>query len=105
LVVVAFLLAIACTFVFAYRAGRTARRLHAANEPIRAWMSIPFIAHTHRVPSSVLFDSIGVHPVGPRDRRSIRHIARQENRPVGDLIRQLQHVIDASTLPPGGPPK
>ncbi len=46
----AFALALAGTFVFAYRAGREARHIHAANEPIRPWMSIPFIAHAHHVP-------------------------------------------------------
>ena len=47
---VAFCLAIAGTLIFGVRAGRYARRLRTENEPIRAWMSVPFIAHTHHVP-------------------------------------------------------
>ncbi|MGA2771650.1 MAG: hypothetical protein ABSG26_12630 [Bryobacteraceae bacterium] len=101
----AFLLAIAGTFVFAYRAGRRARHIRAENEPIRAWMSVPFIAHAHHVPASVLFQAIGVHPQEAHDRRSVRHIAHDLNRPVPDLIAQLQRAIDAAAQPPGGHPR
>jgi hypothetical protein len=101
----AFLLAIAATFMFAYRAGRRARHLRAENEPIRAWMSVPFIAHTHHVPASVLFQAIGIQPRQPHDRRSVRHLAHDLNRPVPELIGQLQHAIDAAKQPPGSQPQ
>ena len=101
----AFLLAIAGTFVFATRAGRHARQIRAENEPIRGWMSVPFIAHTHHVPASVLFQAIGVQPRQPQDRRSVRHIARDINRPVTELMAQLQRAIDTAAQPPGGPPR
>jgi hypothetical protein len=101
---IAFVLAIAGTFLFAYRAGRRVRHIRAENEPIRAWMSVPFIAHSHHVPASVLFQAIGVHPQQPRDRRSVRHIAHDLKRPVPELIAQLQRAIDAAAhQPPGGP--
>lgn len=100
----AFVLAIAGTFVFASRASRRARQIRAENEPIHAWMSVPFIAHTHHVPASVLFQAIGVHPQEPRDRRSLRHIAHDVDRPVSELIAQLQRAIDAAQ-PPGGQPR
>jgi hypothetical protein len=100
----AFLLAIAGTFIFAYKAGQRARHIRTENEPIHAWMSVPFIAHTHHVPTSVLFKAIGVQPQAPHDRRSVRHIARDINRPVPDLIAQLQRAIDAALRSPGGPP-
>jgi hypothetical protein len=100
----AFLLAIAGTFYFAYRAGRSARRIRLESEPIRAWMSVPFIAHSHHVPPSVLFQAIGVEPRQPRDRRSVRHLAHDLKRPVPDLIAQLQHAIDAAPRTSGGPP-
>jgi membrane protein DedA with SNARE-associated domain len=99
----AFLLAIAGTFVFATRAGRRARQIHAANEPIREWMSIPFIAHAQHVPASVLFQAVGVQPNEPHDRRSVRHIARDLNRPVPELMARLQRAIDAAAQLPGGP--
>jgi hypothetical protein len=101
----AFLLAIAATFMFAYRAGRRARHLRAENEPIRAWMSVPFIAHTHHVPASVLFQAIGIQPRQPHDRRTVRHLAHDLNRPVPELIGQLQHAIDAAKQPPGSQPQ
>ena len=100
----AFLLAIAGTFVFAYRAGQRARQIRTENEPIHAWMSVPFIAHTHHVPASVLFQAIGVQPQAPHDRRSVRHIARDLNRSVPELIAQLQRAIDAALHPLGGQP-
>jgi len=78
--------------------------MHTAsvNEPIHGWMSIPFIAHTHHVPASALFQAIGVQPLKPRDRRSVRRIARELKRPVPELIAQLQRAIDAAR-PPFGP--
>jgi hypothetical protein len=101
----AFVLAMAGTIIFASRAGRRVRQIHTANEPIREWMSVPFVAHTHHVPASVLFQAIGVRPLEPHDRRSVRHIARELNRPVSQLIAQLQRAIDAAEQPPGGPPR
>ena len=101
----AFVVAITGTFVFAYRAGRRVRHIGAENEPIRAWMSVPFIAHAHHVPANVLFQAIGVRPQEPHDRRSVRHIAHDLNRPVPDLIAQLQRAIDAAAQPPPGHPR
>ena len=100
----AFLIAITGTFVFAYRAGRHARQIRSANEPIRAWMSIPFIAHTRHVPAQALFQAIGLQPE-PHDRRSIRHIAHDLKRPVPDLMSQLQRAIDAAAHSLGNQPR
>jgi hypothetical protein len=77
---VAFLVAIAGTFVFGYRAGRYAHRLRLENEPIRSWMSLPLI---------------GLEPV-PHDRRPLRAIARAEHRPVSDLIRDLDKALEST---------
>lgn len=101
----AFLMAMAGAFVFAVRAGRQARWLRMENEPIRPWMSVPFIAHTHHLPPSVLFQAIGVRPRQPHDRRSIRHLAHDLNRPVPELMFELQRALDAASHPPGGPPR
>jgi hypothetical protein len=104
-IALAFVLAICGAFLFASRASRRAHHLRGANEPIHAWMSIPFIAHTHHVPASVLFQAIGVQPLWPRDHRSVRHLARQLHRPVPEIIAQLQSAIDAAAQPPGGAPR
>jgi hypothetical protein len=53
----------------------------------------------------VLFQAIGVPPLQPRDHRSVRRIARELNRPVPELIAQLQRAIDAAAQPPGGSPR
>ena len=103
-IALAFLLAIAGALLFASRASRQAHHLRTANEPIHGWMSIPFIAHTHHLPASMLFEAIGVQPRQPHDHRSVRHIARELNRPVPEVIAQLQKAVDAAR-PPGGPPK
>jgi hypothetical protein len=104
LLALAFLLAIAIVFVFGYRAGRRAHLMRWANSPIRAWMSVPFVAHTHHVPIETLFDAVGVRP-NPRDRRSLRRIAREEKRPVEDLIHQLDAAIAKARGAPAPAPR
>jgi hypothetical protein len=100
----AFLLAVTGTFVFAFRAGKQARRIRTANEPIRAWMSIPFIAHTRHVPAPVLFQAIGIQPE-PHDRRPLRRLAHDLHRSVPDLTAQLQRAVDAAAHPSGNQPR
>jgi hypothetical protein len=100
----AFVLAITFTFVFAARAGRRLRQLRVADEPIHAWMSVPFIAHAHHVPASTLFQAIGVQPRVLPDRRSIRRIAHDLHRPVPELMADLQRAIAAAAPPRGGQP-
>ena len=81
------------TGLFAVRTVRRAIywRFHR-DETIRPWMSIPYVAHSYRVPPHVLYEALGIpHP--PRDRRPIRQIAREQNRPVGEVISVLQRAI------------
>lgn len=105
LVGLAFVLALAGTVVFASRAARHARHFRTENEPIHAWMSVPFVAHTHHVPAAELFQAIGVQPLEPRDRRSIRHLAHELNRPVPEVMAQLQRAIDDAKRSPDGHPR
>jgi hypothetical protein len=93
LLAAAFFLAIAATFFFGYRAGQTARRVRWQNEPIRSWMSVPFVANTHHVPERVLFGALHLEPK-PADHRPIRDIARSEKRPASELIRDLEDAIE-----------
>jgi hypothetical protein len=104
LLALAFVLAIAIVFVFGYRIGRQAREWRRANSPVRAWMSVPFIAHTHHVPVETLFQAIGVQP-HEHDRRALRRIAREEKRPVEDLIREIDQAIAKTRGSPAFPPK
>jgi hypothetical protein len=94
----ALVLALVGTFFFGYRAGRHARRLHWRNEPIRGWMSVPFIAHTHHVRAEILYQAIGVPP-REHDRRPVRAIAREEHRPVADVIRDLENAVASANRP------
>ncbi len=89
---VAFCVAIAATFIFGIRLSRHARRLRWENEPIRPWMSVPFIAHTHHVPARILYQAIGLEPE-PHDRRPLRMIAREQHRPVDDVVRDLERAL------------
>jgi hypothetical protein len=94
-----FCVAIAATFFFAFRAGHTARHFRGQNEPIRGWMSVPFIAHSRHVREEPLFRAIHVQP-DPRDRRPLRDIARSENLPVGELIRELDQAVASTARGP-----
>jgi len=102
---VVFLVALAATITFGYRASQHARRLRLENEPIRSWMSVPFIAHTHHVPPETLYQAIGVEP-HPHDRRPLRAIARAQNRPAAAVIRDLENALvragHTHPAPPGG---
>ncbi len=107
LVVALFLVAVVVTSLLMVRAVRRAVywRFHR-DEPIRAWMSVPYVAHSYRVPPHVLYKAIGL-PEDRRDKRPLREIAREQNRPVEILITELQDAITHSRPPyptPSPPP-
>ena len=81
------------TGLFAVRTVRRAVywRLHR-DEAIRTWMSVPYIAHSYRVPPHVLYEALGIAPQ-PHDRRPIREIAREQNISVERLITTLEEAI------------
>jgi hypothetical protein len=96
LVAVLFLVAVLVTSLFTIRAVRQSSRLRArADEPVQAWMSVPYIARSHRVPPPLLFQAIGVQPAAgpPPDRRPIGEIARVQGRPVEELISELNEAV------------
>ena len=92
-VILAFCLSIGAAFFFGYRASTMARQMRRQNEPIRAWMSVPFVAHAHHADPAILFQAIHL-PADPHDRRPIREIARDEHVPPAELIRDLQKALD-----------
>jgi hypothetical protein len=94
------------TGLFAVRTVRRAIywRLHR-DEVIRPWMSIPYVAHSYRVPPHVLYEALGIpHP--PHDRRPIKEIAKEQNRSIEEVVAALQGAIarERSVRPPNGPP-
>ena len=104
--IAALILVVLLTGLFAVRTFRRAVywRMHR-DEVIRPWMSLPYVAHSYRVPPRVLYDALKIeHP--PHDRRPIRQIAKEQNRPVNDLVKTLSDAIGrARQQPPSnGPP-
>jgi hypothetical protein len=104
LVLVMFLAALIFTGLFAVRAVRRAVYWHNhRDEPIRAWMNVHYVARSYGVPPYVLNKAIGLPPLA-RDRRPLREIAREQNRPVSALIAELQDAIIHSRPPYPPPP-
>src|SRR2546423_11499498 len=106
IVVGAFALVVLATGVFAVRTVRRAIYWRAhRDEVIRPWMSIPYIAHSYRLPPHVLYQSLGISPQ-QHDRRPLRQIAREQNRTVDEVISVLQTAIarERAQQPPGAPP-
>ncbi len=103
LLTLAFVLCLAVAVVFAVRAIHVASRLHE-EQPIRPWMTVPYVAHSYRVPSADLYQALGL-PSRPRDRRPLADIAREEHRPVDQLRAELYAAIRAarSSSPPEMP--
>lgn len=101
LLTLTFIAAIILTFVFGYRAGRVAHSIRWEKEPIHSWMNIRFIAHAHHVSPEVLYRAIGVEP-RKDDRRPLRRLAREQKRPVEQLIQQLNAAIEQKQSSPPG---
>ncbi len=113
LLILGFALSLAITGFFAVQAVRMAPH-RRRQEPIRSWMTIPYIAHSYQVPAHVLYQALGLTSV-THDRRPLLEIARQEKQPVQNLIFIIQAAISqyhltatpaptATPSPPGGTP-
>ena len=96
------------TGLFAVRTFRRAVywRLHR-DEVIRPWMSLPYVAHSYRVPPRALYEALNLdHP--PHDRRPIKKIAADQHKPVDEIIATLYQAIGrarqqpAPNAPPSG---
>jgi hypothetical protein len=102
-----FLVALVVAGLFGVRAFRRAAYWRAHRDVvIRPWMTVPYVAHSYRVPAPVLYEALGVKPVPPPDRRPLRLIAREQNRSVQELISELQEAIArerAAHPPPTSP--
>jgi hypothetical protein len=104
LLVLAFVASAALTVVFALRAVH--RRPHPKiDEPIRPWMTVIYVAHSHHVPPHLLYEALGLQHK-PHDRLTIARVAREQNRPVGSVITDLMKAIDHARLaePAPSPP-
>jgi len=108
LVVLAFVVVVSFTGLFAVRTVRRAVYWHRHHdETIRPWMSLGYIARSYGVPPWVLYQALGLPPkAGGPDRRPIREIAREQHRSVDEVIGILQDAIVHARppYPPPGPP-
>jgi hypothetical protein len=106
IVLAALALVILVTGLFAVRTVRRAMfwRTHR-EEVIRPWMSIPYVAHSYRVPPHVLYQALGIPPQ-PHDRRPLKQIAREQNRSVDEVTSVLQDAITRTraSQPTAAPP-
>ena len=99
-------LVILVTALFAVRTVRRAMfwRTHR-DEVIRPWMSIPYVAHSYRVPPHELYQALGIIPQ-THDRRPLKQIAREQNRSVDEVTSILQDAITRARAnqPTAAPP-
>jgi hypothetical protein len=94
------------TGLFALRTVRRAMYWRAHREEvIRPWMTIPYVAHSYRVPPHVLYQALGIIPQ-PHDRRPLKQIAREQNRSVDEVTSVLQGAIvrERANYPTAAPP-
>jgi len=97
LFILGFVVSLVIVVIFALRAFSHAPR-QRVNEPIRMWMTIPYISHSYHIPEYVLYQALGL-PFVPRDRRPLTVIARQQNRTIASVIAALQEAIKLSRPP------
>jgi hypothetical protein len=91
ILVLGLLLSLTVIVVFAIRAFNHVPRSRV-DEPIRPWMSVPYIAHSYHVPPHVLLAALGLPPK-PSDKRPIMVIARAQKRTVQMVEADLQNAI------------
>lgn len=98
--------ALVMTGLFGMRVIHSARHFRGDTaEEIRPWMPIRYIARSHDVPPHVLLESLGMTLDSPGSRAPLDEIARQQNRPVSELITTLDAAIkDFHAAPPGHHP-
>lgn len=90
---VIFALVVTVTGLFAVRTvRRTIYWRQHRDEQIRPWMTVPYVAHSYRIPPRVLYEALGI-PHRPGDRRPLKQIAREQNISVDQVIETLQRAI------------
>jgi hypothetical protein len=98
---VLFCLALGATIIAAVttlKAIQQFRQQHALTasgdvSTIRPWMTVPFIAHVYHVPENYLYQSLRISNPQPVRQATLRVLADRSNRPVNDVIHDLQKAI------------
>ncbi len=91
--VIALVVALGAAGALAYQAIHFGQKAHSGDESIRPWMSLPYIAHSRKVPQKILWIALGI-PAHSHDHRPIGRIARDQKRSVDDVISTLKSAID-----------
>lgn len=60
---------------------------------IRPWMTIPYIARFYHVPEAYLYRSLHIYDARPPHHATLRALAIRFNRPVDEVIDQIQTAI------------
>lgn len=76
------------------------------DEPIQAWMNIPYIGHSYHVPNAVIATAVGIDDK-QRDGRPLQKIAAEKGVTTTVLIEQIEAAIKqfraSRPVPPGAP--
>jgi hypothetical protein len=89
--VIGLLLSLAMIGVFSVRAARHAS-FRRVDEAIRPWMTLPYIAHSYKVPVEDLYHALNINPV-LHDRRTVMKLSKDLNLPVAEVTAHLQQAI------------
>lgn len=101
------LIALAITVFFGIRAFHRFSR-PPSNDPVREWMSIPYIAHAYRVPPPVVLEALGLPADTPPSKRPLSRIAKELNLTTDEVLKRVEEAIAqerARHAPPGKPPE
>lgn len=95
LLVSAFVLVLAAAIFFGVGAVRKARDFNAAKEqPVAAWMTPRFVAHSWDIPREVMTTILDVEPPGP-GRQTLEDIAKTKGVAVEAYIARIEAGIAA----------
>jgi len=92
-------LSLGLVLFFGVRAAREYRHLQESLppgpsnvEPIRGWMTVPYIARAYDVPEAALFRALGIPRAG-NERLSLRRLAAKYHRDPREVQRTIEAVI------------
>lgn len=105
--VIGLLLSLAVIGVFSVRAARHAS-FRRVDESIRPWMTLPYIAHSYKVPVEDLYHALNLNPV-LHDRRTVMKLSIELNLSLAEVTANLVEAIvnarpTAPTPQPQAPP-
>ena len=96
------LLALFITLFFGLRAFRRFSK-PPSTEPVREWMSIPYIVHAYHVPPPILLEALGLPADTPPSKRPLNRIAKELNLTTDEVVKRVEDAIAqerASRAPP-----